>query len=733
MGMVSTSCEDMLSPDSKRHSYEVAQDTLYSYWGIIRSLQNVGERYVILGECRGDLVSGTSYLSDSISTILNFDMEHATDGSNRYLQASDYYHIINSCNAYMANCDTLRITGTLKPYMLKEYAQVSAIRAWVYLQLVQVYGEVPFYTEPLLTTDDINHFMSNANHTKATADNLADLLAPQLKQMYTVEQQYGFPQYREYNQVCNSQKAMIPIALILGDLYLTKGDAQSCQEAAQWYYNYFSPKNDQNAGGPLPSGYYSYGYLNLGMDKPTYSYSAAPWTERNAWSKNTESITAIPSNTNKLWGNVLRGVNELFGFASEIRVGADSTASSGVSLTPQYDVKQLRASDGYFAQCKAVPYEYYLAADADALVGSDNTLVQDTIGDARRSWVREYTQHYSNGVSNKEYFVTKQNPGGAFTTVYPMIYRKSMVWLRYAEALNRAGYPGHAFAILKNGLCNNDNWLPTDESRYAIKDTIYTKIAIDYDLPGGKKEQVSYEPENEINTLDDLLSWVATYIDAYEASNEGASASTYTYNFEGKSYYNYIDPARVGNIICDYIPLNEVISSRGVDYLNFKTRNMFSNDSYSLVFYRTSANETQSPRAVSIGPSTTGVYITTGIHYRGAGMLKFNEKRSVFNYVDKIIQVAQKNYGKTLTKEDIYDEANLAIVQDCIEDIIVDEEAMELAFEGTRFFDLMRVAHRRGDADYLAQRVALRDGTKDAALYSKLLNTKNWYFPLPQY
>ena len=80
-GTMATSCEDMLSPDSERHSYTVAQDTLYSYWGILKSLQNVAERYVVLGECRGELVSGTGYISDSISAILNFDMNAATDGS----------------------------------------------------------------------------------------------------------------------------------------------------------------------------------------------------------------------------------------------------------------------------------------------------------------------------------------------------------------------------------------------------------------------------------------------------------------------------------------------------------------------------------------------------------------------------------------------------------------------------------------------------------------------------
>ena len=60
---------------------------------------------------------------------------------------------------------------------------------------------------------------------------------------------------------------------------------------------------------------------------------------------------------------------------------------------------------------------------------------------------------------------------------------------------------------------------------------------------------------------------------------------------------------------------------------------------------------------------------------------------------------------------------------------------LELAFEGCRFFDLMRVAHRRNDASYLANRVARRNGKDnvDAALAAKLAaSSDNWYFKLPQ-
>ena len=114
LGFTFSSCEDMLTGDMDRHVEidDIAQDTLYSYWGILRSLQNIAERYVILGECRGDMVDATQYVSDSINSILEFGLGgNAADGSNRFLKAADFYHIINSCNAYMFRCDTAEVSG----------------------------------------------------------------------------------------------------------------------------------------------------------------------------------------------------------------------------------------------------------------------------------------------------------------------------------------------------------------------------------------------------------------------------------------------------------------------------------------------------------------------------------------------------------------------------------------------------------------------------------------------
>jgi len=61
--------------------------------------------------------------------------------------------------------------------------------------------------------------------------------------------------------------------------------------------------------------------------------------------------------------------------------------------------------------------------------------------------------------------------------------------------------------------------------------------------------------------------------------------------------------------------------------------------------------------------------------------------------------------------------------------MILTEGALEFAFEGQRFYDLMRMALRRNDTGFLADRVYARkgNGTKDADIKKDLTNKNNWY------
>jgi hypothetical protein len=71
---------------------------------------------------------------------------------------------------------------------------------------------------------------------------------------------------------------------------------------------------------------------------------------------------------------------------------------------------------------------------------------------------------------------------------------------------------------------------------------------------------------------------------------------------------------------------------------------------------------------------------------------------------------------------------NPSAKQRLLEELIMDERARELAFEGDRFYDLMRVAKRRNDPSFLASRVSGKfPAGQREAIYSYLLNEDNWY------
>ncbi len=799
LGMATTSCEDMLSSESDRHSYEVAGDTLYSYWGILKSLQNIGERYVVLGECRGDLIDGGEFTTDSINAILTFglngDVENIRDGANRYLKVSDYYHVINSCNAYLTMVDTVKTKPNGERYMIREYAQVEAIRAWTYMQLVVNYGEVPFYLTPMTSTDDIQNFDLSNPDNRVTAKTLWDKLnaGGRLEKAYAIEEQWGFPQYASYGfktYVCHSAKVMFPVALVCADLLLMKAETQDdYAKAASYYYEYL----DGKYGGALPTNYYSTGFLPLGENTAEVDNYGYPWREKSEPSTGTEAITAIASSTSSLWGTVQRGVNDLYGFDATIRMstGSDSTTTASISLSQNWE-RQLGPSAGYDSLRLRQKYEIYQTSDITSIDNDELTklVVLDSVGDARGIAASQYGDGYINRYTSGDYYVDetrtqryimKQNPMGVYSTVFPMVYRKSMVWLRFAEALNRAGFPGYAFAILKNGLVKNDIWLPANETNFLAKTA---RLHVEYNGPEldadgnvvvdeetGEPKQVSLEfpkdwetneacvvtgseydsIQSKIETEDFLNLIVAESGVYFESILEGLKAdlddnTSKVLKQSDHTYANYQPEATP--IVCDYISKQEMEKSKGVIWLDFN-KGQFSSVSSLIIDYIKDFPllDNTTPFISTYGTTDDDNYISRGIHQKGCGLLKYNEKRSVYNFVDQInLKLWAKanpdkakageewdadKHGYMMTKKEIYADVTNPDVIEAIEELILDEAGLELAFEGNRFFDLMRVASRRDNpAQYMANKIKARGA--DAETWADRLTIKDWYLPLPQ-
>ena len=128
-----------------------------------------------------------------------------------------------------------------------------------------------------------------------------------------------------------------------------------------------------------------------------------------------------------------------------------------------------------------------------------------------------------------------------------------------------------------------------------------------------------------------------------------------------------------------------------------------------------------------------------GIHSRGSGD---SERNEYYALNDTCIA---RYLGLTEIEDKVETILRPITYQDSlnyIADLVIDELALELAWEGTRFGDLVRFAKAMGDNEVLAKRIAGRAYDNDVTyrspefqfdpdLYSKMMNEANWYLPLP--
>ena len=416
-----SACEDFLYEDSdqviyadKDHLRDDA-DTLWSVAGIMNKMQVIADRTILLGEVRADLVDITDDASADLRELAYF----SADANNKYNQPRDYYAIINNCNYFLAKADTALRNSRNEQIFLSEYAAVKAFRAWTYLQLALNYGSVPIITEPILTKDE-----SEKDYPKYDIGQICRYFISDIAPFADVETP-------TYNNIRNTASKLFyyPIYVLLGDLNLWAGDYRA---AAESYYKYISTRNGTNTAYPLTTNAVRFS-SNDSHWASTLDYwsTSSFYTETNT--ANAELITMIPGDSIPSEGNY-----------SELRDLFNTTENNEYknSLAPSQSIISLSAAQKYCHYTSGG--EYVFAPDG---------LTENRTGDLRLQAVYNSMEDFniiSNGKRVTHYSVIQK-----YQTRNVHILRRATIYLRLAEALNRAGFPRFAFQLLKRGVNNS--------------------------------------------------------------------------------------------------------------------------------------------------------------------------------------------------------------------------------------------------------------------------------------
>lgn len=551
-------CDKLLDVDSDRqvfpdeYNFTSSNDTLYSMFGLLSQLEKIADSYVILGELRGDLMDISDKSSLYLKEINNFNV---STPNNPYANIRDYYAVINNCNYIIHNIDT-SVVKAAKKVMLKEYAACKAIRAWTYMQTALNFGSAIYYEKPILTIADAEEIQHQA---PKTLEELVPLLIADIEPYKDINKP-TLGTLRDYN----TKYSYFPIRILLGDMYLW---TNQYEKAAQEYYDMITKNN---------------------LIIPSYNF-VTNWRVENS-----ALTTSITNN----------GVEDMLSLSS-------SEFITNIASTNEYS-KHFEL-DSLTNNSTLTPSSIALNNWNTQMYFYNDTVTR--LGDLRKigsvdtktylSYIDYFTPNI-NGFYINKYLLLNPEKYLKTSVKQIVIYRNALLYLRFAEALNRMGKPNTAFAILKHGLNNtnqlNSKIIPNYEKILTIREIII---------------------KSKLNPTIDSIKFDTTYV----------------------------------------VPA----------YMNFSNINFTSN---------------------------------IGIRMRGLGRVN---QDTTYYIIPKLT---------TKTDSILY-----------VEDKIQEELALETAFEGNRFHDLMRFAIRRNNEAYLADKIAAKHINNAASIKSKLMIKQNWYLP----
>lgn len=154
-------CSDFFDADTddmlNNEDYISEESEIYSgYIGILTKMQEIGDKSIYLYETRGELIEPTTTAPRELYSLYNYDTDLT---GNTYANPAGYYELVNACNDYMVRLKDYKENHKLEQNIYKTLISGSLrIKAWTFLTIAKLYGEVVWVDKPMNSLRDLSKF-----------------------------------------------------------------------------------------------------------------------------------------------------------------------------------------------------------------------------------------------------------------------------------------------------------------------------------------------------------------------------------------------------------------------------------------------------------------------------------------------------------------------------------------------------------------------------------------------
>lgn len=437
--VLSVSCTKYLTVEPEgavleQNNFKSEPDAIYALNGLYGLMLPLVDQIFLAGEARADLVVGARGADQNILELT----ENRVTSNNPYTDYSKFYRLILACNRTLTGLNEILKADPVnynRAVYLSNCAEVYYIRSWTYLQLVKIWGDVPFITSSITSYDQIKDLAPEKSATiikrilKDAQENFNTILTINHDGANNDDKVLTMGQFRDINGRC-----------LLAELYVYDGNYSQAWEIIN-PLAIMSHNGDASETGIFGMFWMQWGNWHI-------LYDRSDLTRYIKGVSLSINFDATKNQTNSLQ----RWTNNKYGGIYALK--PSSNAIHAWSTAPMMLQQYQTTSAGYY-----VNEAYYVGANGKEVLDDEGNPALGGYGDYIRGEKGSYLVDANDTLIFK--YITKKrgvalnpliNDKYSDNDMFFNIYTDGWAYLFACEILNNMGMPNQALTFLNGGM-----------------------------------------------------------------------------------------------------------------------------------------------------------------------------------------------------------------------------------------------------------------------------------------